>query len=136
MVSPTLSSGWFAILSVKTLCAVQGLHFVPPQPLRKCTTLPLSVTSGRKWSHPSLAASLKTSEEESFLDPESSDDFWLSTICRKDQENIVKHQLFPSSTFAHWNCFAEKESLMFQMKRYFWKNTTFINYIRNISGLV
>lgn len=44
------------------------------------------MTSGRKWSQPSLAASLKTSEEESFLDPESSDDFWLSAIYREGQE--------------------------------------------------
>jgi hypothetical protein len=58
--------------------------------LRKYATLPLSVVSGRNWSHPSLAASLKTSEEESFLDPESSDDFWLSMIYRKGEENRVK----------------------------------------------
>lgn len=42
-------------------------------------TLPLSVFRGLKCSKPSLVASQKTSDEESLLDPESSED--LSTAC-------------------------------------------------------
>lgn len=42
-------------------------------------TLPLSVFSCLKCSRPSLVASQKMSDEESLLDPESSDD--LSTAC-------------------------------------------------------
>lgn len=67
-------------------------EFLMSHELRRCTTLPLSVTSGRNWSQPSRAASLKTSEEEPFLDPESSDDFWLSVIYRKKATKTAKGQ--------------------------------------------
>lgn len=52
-------------------------------------TLPLSVLSCLKCSKPSLVASQKTSDEESLLDPESSDD--LSTAC-DGQKNNIKHR--------------------------------------------
>lgn len=49
------------------------------QTLQSAHTLPLSVFSCLKCSRPSLVASQKMSDEESLLDPESSDD--LSTAC-------------------------------------------------------
>lgn len=49
-------------------------------------TLPLSVFRGLKCSKPSLVASQKTSDEESLLDPESSDD--LSAACEGGQRRM------------------------------------------------
>lgn len=94
-----------------------------------CPTLPLSVTRGRKCSHPSLAASLKTSEEESFLDPESSDDFWLSVSCRKGQENRKM------SAFAFVNI-CTPTFLCCEGFKFHAKSPDLINYIRKISSRI
>lgn len=51
-------------------------------------TLPLSVFSCLKCSNPSLVASLKTSDKESLLEPESKDD--LSTACEGLKQNSIK----------------------------------------------
>lgn len=64
-------------------------------------TLPLSMFSCLKCSKPSLVASQKTSDEESLLDPESSDD--LSTACDGGEGNMK-----PGKHLEDWSVLLKK----------------------------